>query len=104
MSRLRSNTNSHALSTALAVVLLLSAIPLTTGVVIVGSSSHPEFTINICQPTQLLGQASSSVLARPSVNAPSFVLFHQGWLKATPSEGIVERNAAPETPPPKPLI
>ena len=103
MSRLRSNTNSHALSTALAVVLLLSTIPLTTGVVIVGGPSHPEFTINICQPTQLLGQASN-ILARPSVNVPHFVLFHQGSLKATPSVGVVERNAAPETPPPKPVV
>jgi hypothetical protein len=103
MSRLRSNTNSHALSTALAVVLLLSTIPLTTGVVIVSGPAHPAYTINICQPTQLLGQASN-VLARPSVNAPRFVLFHQGSLKATPSEAMVERNAAPETPPPKPLV
>jgi hypothetical protein len=103
MRRLRSTTDLHVLSTALALVLLLSTIPLTTGVVIVAGPAYPEFMINICQPTQLLGQASN-VLARPSVNVPHFVLFHQGSLKATPPVGIVERNTAPETPPPKPVV
>jgi hypothetical protein len=94
----------RAFSSVLAVVLLLSTIPLTSGVVIVAGTGHSEFTINVCQPSQIFNQTSNTVYARPLVNAPQFVLFPQGSLKATPSEGLVKRNAAPETPPPKLLV
>ena len=104
MRRLFSKTDLQAFSSVLAFVLLLSTIPLTSGVVIVSGPSHPEFTINICQPIQILNHASNTILARPSVNVPHFVLFFEGSLKATPAVGVVERNAAPETPPPNPLV
>jgi hypothetical protein len=104
MRRLFSKTDLQALSSILAFVLLLSTIPLTSGVVIVPSPGHPEFTINICQPTQIFGHASNITLARPSVNVPQFVLFFRGPLKAMPVVGVLECSVAPETPPPKPLV
>ena len=103
MKRLFSKANLQAFSSVLAFVLLLGTIPLTTGVVIVSAPSHPEFTVNICTPTQMLSYASS-MLARPSVSVPQFVLFFQGSLKATPSADVVEHNEAPDIPPPKTLV
>jgi hypothetical protein len=103
MRRLRSTT-LQTLSSVLALMLLLSTIPLSSGVVIAAGPSHAEFTINICQPAQLFGQASSTILARPYMNVPHFVLLLQGSFKAPRGVGIVERNASPETPPPKKLV
>jgi hypothetical protein len=91
----------QAFSSILSLVLLLSAIPFNSGVVIVPGHHSPELTIDVCQPTQLFGQASNNILARPFVNVPQFILFPGDPLKATPLFGVVERNIAPETPPPK---
>jgi hypothetical protein len=104
MRQLFSKTDLHAFSSVLAFMLLLSTIPLTSGVVLVPGPSHPEFTINICQPIQILNHASNTILARPSVNVPHFVLFFGSSLKATPAVRVVEHNVVPETPPPKPLV
>jgi hypothetical protein len=104
MKRLFSKANLQAFSSVLAFVLLLGTIPLTTGVVIVPTPSQPEFTVNICTPTQMLSYASSSTLARPSMSVPRFVLFFRGSIKATPSAEVVKCNDPPDTPPPKPLI
>jgi hypothetical protein len=103
MKRLFSKANLQAFSSVLAFVLLLGTIPLTTGVVIVSGASQPEFTVNICTPTQMLNYASN-MLARPSVSVPQFVLFFQGSLKAMPSAEVVTYNEAPDTPPPKRLV
>jgi len=100
MMQLLSKTDLQAFSLILALVLLLSTIPLSSGIVIVPGHDSPELTINVCQPTQLFGQVSNNILARPSVNLPQFVLFLGAPLKATPLR-VVEHNIAPETPPPK---
>jgi hypothetical protein len=103
MKRLFSKANLQSLSSVLAFVLLLGTIPLATGVVIVFGPSQPEFTVNICTPTQMLSYASN-MLARPSVSVPQFALLFQGSLKAMPSAGVVRYNEAPDTPPPKTLV
>jgi hypothetical protein len=104
MTQLLSKTHLQAFSSILALVLLLSTIPFNSGVVIVPGSNSPELMIDVCQPTQLFGQALNNILARPSTNVPQFILFLGGPLKTTPLVGVVERNIAPETPPPKPPI
>jgi hypothetical protein len=104
MRRLFSKTELQAFSSILALMLLLGTIPLTSGVAIVRTPSCPEITINICHPIQILNYASNNLLARPSVKIPQFVLFFQGSFKVTPALRVVERNVAPEIPPPKPVV
>jgi hypothetical protein len=104
MTQLLSKTHLQGVSSILAVVLLLSTIPLSTCVVIVPGQGSPEFTINLCQPAQLFGQASNNTIARPSANAPQFILFLRGPLKTTPLAPVVDYPVAPETPPPKPVV
>jgi hypothetical protein len=104
MRRLFSKAGLRAFSSVVALVLLLGTIPLTSGVIIVSAPGHPEITVNICTPTQMLSYASSSTLARPSVNVPRFVLFIQGSLQATPSVEVVKCNEPPDTPPPKQFV
>ena len=105
MKRLFSKADLQAFSSILAFVLLLSSVPLTSGVVIVPSRGfEPVFTINICQPSQIFGYVSNTILARPSVNVPEFRLFFRSSLKMALSAEIVEYNAPPDTPPPKPLV
>jgi hypothetical protein len=103
MKRLFSKANLQVFSSVLGFLLLLGTIPLTTGVVIVSAPVHPEFTVNICTPTQTLSYASN-MLAHPSVSVPQFILLFEGSLKATPSAEVVKYNDAPETPPPKRLV
>jgi hypothetical protein len=104
MRQLFSRTDLQALSSVLAVVLLLSSLPLTNGVVIVSGSSQPEFAINICRPIHALDRVSNTLLARPAVNVPQFALPFLDLLRATPGARVVERNVAPDTPPPKPFV
>ena len=94
----------QVVSSMLALVLLLSTLPLNSSVVVVSDKGGPEFTINICQPAQLFGQASNNIIARPSANLPQLVLFSFGPLKATPLAVLTEHQVSPETPPPKPFI
>lgn len=93
----------RTLSSALAVVLLVSCIPLTASVVIISGPSRPEFAINICQPVQAFVGESNTLLARPAASVPQFVLCFLDSLAAAPSPRVAERNEAPETPPPKPF-
>jgi hypothetical protein len=82
----------------------LDTIPLTSGVVFVPAPSHPEITVNVCTPIQMLSSALSSTLARPSVSVPRFVLFFGGSVKATPSGDVVECSEPPDTPPPERFV
>jgi hypothetical protein len=103
MRRFFSTVDLQAVSSVLAMVLLLSSIPLTSGVLIVSGPSHPVFTINICQPIQTLNHASNTIVARPLLKAPQFDLFSSGPLISMPIVRIVDYYVTPETPPPKPL-
>jgi hypothetical protein len=104
MRRLFSKADLQSFTSILALMLLLGTIPLTSGVAIVSAPDHPEFTINICQPAQMLSNASNIILARPSADVTQFVLFFQGPFKGRPALTVAERNVVPETPPPKPLV
>jgi hypothetical protein len=101
MTQLLSKTHLQVVSSIFALMLLLSTIPFSTGVVIVPGQGGPEFTINLCQPAQLFGQASNNIIARPSANVPQFILFFRGPLRITPAAAVLEHHVAPETPPPQ---
>jgi hypothetical protein len=104
MSRVFSKADLRAFSSIVAFVALLGTIPLTSGVSTVPASGQPEMTINICTPTQMLSYASSSTLARPSINLPRFVLFFHGSFEATPGVQVFKYTEPPDTPPPKQLV
>jgi hypothetical protein len=104
MMESRSKTHLSAVSSILAVVLLLSAIPFSTNVVVVPGQRSPEFTINLCQPAQLFGQPANNIIARPSVKAPLFILLLRGPFMPAPLTQAEEPHVAPATPPPKPLV
>jgi hypothetical protein len=102
--RLSSKTDLRLFSAILGFVLLLSTIPLTSGLVIVLGSSQPEITINICQPAQIFSHTSNTILARPSVKVPQLILVFRGSLKKNPSAEVVEHSVPPDTPPPERLV
>lgn len=104
MRRLFSKADLRALGSILVFALLLTTAPLTSGVMIVSGPSQPELTINICQPIQMFDRASNTLLARPAMNVPRFVPSILGSLTAKPGAPVVERNVAPDTPPPKRLV
>jgi hypothetical protein len=101
MRRLFSKTDLKALSSIVALLLLLSSVPSAGGVVVIPGPSQPQFTVNVCQPTQAFSCTSSTPLARPGVNALQFVLFSKNFLTVKPTAPTVERNVPPDTPPPK---
>ena len=96
-----SKAEVRTLSSVLALVLLLSSIPLAGGIVVVTGPSRPEITLNMCQPVQAFERVLKTLLARPAVSVPQFVLCFLDSLAATTSTQVLERNEAPETPPPK---
>jgi hypothetical protein len=102
--QLFSEAEVRTLSSILAVVLLLSSVPLTGGMVIVSRPSQPEITINICQPVQAFDCVSKTLLARPTVSLPQFVLCFLDWLAAAPSPQVADRTEAPDPPPPKRFV
>jgi hypothetical protein len=104
MRPLFSKAELRTVSSVLALVLLLSSIPLTGGIVLVSSPSQAEFTINICQPIQSFDRVSNTLLARPALNVPRFVLSFLGSLTAEAGTVVSERNVPPDTPPPKRLV
>ena len=65
MRQLFSKAEPQTLSSVLAIVLLLSSIPLTGGIVLVSGPTQPEFTINICQPIQAFYQVRTPHLPDP---------------------------------------
>lgn len=104
MGRPISKLNQRALASIVALVLLLTALPLTGGVIIVSGPSHPEFTVNICQPIQAFEGVSNTLLARPATNLPQFRKLFTGRLAPNLVTPVLECTIAPETPPPKPLV
>jgi hypothetical protein len=105
MKQLFSKAKLRSISSVLAVVLLLSSIPLTSGVIIVSSTSQPEITINICQPIQGFDRVSSiTSVARPAMNLPQFSLSCLGSVRVKGFAPVSERNVAPDSPPPKRLV
>jgi len=104
MRKLFSAADLQALSVVMAVALLLSTIPLTSGVVIVFGPAQPELTINICHPLQTFEGTSNTILARPAATGLGFGLPDFGFISLKPSTQPNDRNVAPDTPPPKHLV
>lgn len=103
MMRVFSKASLQNLGSITAFVLLLSTVPLTSGVIIVPGRSYLEFTINVCQPIHAFAAVSNIPFARPAVTVPAFAPLCLGSVRANPPARIIECNAEPETPPPKPL-
>lgn len=101
MKHLFSKTDLRDLSVTLAIVMLLGSIPSTAGLVLVSRPSHPEWTINICQPLQIFDRVSNTLLARPATVLPEFVLWDLGSTAVKQAVRLVDLKVAPDTPPPK---
>jgi hypothetical protein len=99
-----SKADLKALCSIVAVALLLSTVPFAGGVVVVSVPSQPQFTVNVCQPTQASNCVSDTALARPAVNLPQSVLFSSSSLTVQPTARTLELNVPPETPPPKRVV
>jgi len=76
MRRSFSNAHLRDLGLIVAIVMLLAGVPSTAGFVVVSGPSHPELTVNICQPIQTFDRVSNTLLARPASVMPEFVLRH----------------------------
>jgi len=98
--RLFSQTDLRDLSLIVAIVMLLASLPSTAGFVLSGSS-HPELSVNICQPLQMLDRVSNTLLARPAAVLPEFVLQDLGFTVVKEAARPVDFKFAPDTPPPK---
>jgi hypothetical protein len=101
MGRLFSKSDLRDLSLFLALVMLVASVPSTAGLVIVSGPSHPEWTINICQPLQMFDRVSNTLLARPATVLPEFVLRDSGSTVVKKAVRLVDFRLAPDTPPPK---
>src|SRR5271167_3467944 len=101
MRRLFSKAYLRALSSILALVVLLGSSPLTTGVIILSGPIQPEITMNICHPIQTLDLVSSILLARPAAAKPESLLCDFGSAIAMAAPRLIENRGQPDTPPPK---
>jgi hypothetical protein len=101
MRHLFSKRDLRDLSLIMAIVMLLGGVPATAGLVVVAGPSHPELTINICQPLQMVDLVSNTLLARPATVQPDFVLRDLGLTAVKKAVRLVDFKVAPDTPPPK---
>jgi len=101
MRQLFSKADLRDLSLVVAIVMLLASVPTTGGVVVVAGPSHPELTINICQPIQMFDRVSNTLLARPATVLPEFILRDLGSTAVKKAVRPVDFKVAPDTPPPK---
>jgi len=101
MRGLFSKADLRALSLILAIVLSLGSAPSTAGFVIVSGPRHPELTINICQPLQMIDRVSNMLLARPAKVLPEFVLRELDSIVVKNPVRLADLKIAPDTPPPK---
>jgi hypothetical protein len=101
MRNLFSKTDLRDLSLVVAIVMLLASVPSTAGFVVVSGPSHPELTVNICQPLQMFDRVSYTLLARPATVLPEFVLLDLGSTSVKKAVRLVDFKVAPDTPPPK---
>jgi hypothetical protein len=92
----------RALSGMIAAVILLGGLSFGTGLAVVSGPSHPELTVDICQPLQSSCIATSILLARP---APALGLdLGLDDLGSIVVKALTRSSAdaaRPDTPPPK---
>jgi hypothetical protein len=103
MTQLFSKADLKALSSIVAVMLMLTVVPSAGGAVVLRGPSQPQFTFNVCQPIQASNCLSNTVLARPGENLQQSVLLSFRSLTLAPTARTVERDVPPDTPPPKRL-
>ncbi len=104
MRGLFSKADFRALSLILAIVLFLGSAPSTSGFVIVSGPSHPELTVNICQPLKTFDLVSGVLFARPAAIPPEFILRDLGSAALMDAAQPIDLKIAPDTPPPKCLV
>jgi hypothetical protein len=104
MRQLFSKANLRDLSLIMAAVLLLASVPSAAGFVLASGPTHPEFTVNICQPIQAFDRMSNTLFARPATVLPEFVLRDLDSTAVIEKVRIVDCSVAPDTPPPKTSI
>jgi len=85
----------------MAAVLLLASAPSTAGFIVASGPTHPEFTVNICQPIQAFDRMPNTLLARPATTLPEFVLRDLDSTAVREAVRLVDYRVAPDTPPPK---
>jgi hypothetical protein len=96
-----SNLALRTFSSVLAIILLLSTVPLFGGIALTTSSNQPSLTVNICQPTQAVNHASNAWLAHPAISTLRFRIFCLGPATVTLGGPIIDRNVIPDPPPPE---
>lgn len=101
MRFLFSKTDLRAWGVTVAIVMLLASVPSNAGFVVVSGPSHPELTINLCQPLQMFDRVSNTLLARPATVLPEFVRRDLGSHVVKKAVRRVHFKVAPDTPPPK---
>ena len=104
MSQAFSKFELRTLSWLIAAMIFLGGLSLGSGVVIVAGPSHPELTVNICQPLQNFCPATSILLARPAPPSGSdLVLSDLGSIVVRVLTRTSAAPVRPDTPPPKPI-
>jgi hypothetical protein len=103
MRELFPKSDVRVIGAIMAMVLLLGSIPFDAGVVITLSSGRAELTADVCRPLQSADRVSNSLLARPAIAVPAFVLPQSGWVVPPVAVRPVDYRVAPDTPPPKSL-
>jgi hypothetical protein len=103
MRELFPKSDARVIGAIMAMVLLLGSIPFDAGVVITLSSGRAELTADVCRPLQAADRVSNSLLARPAIAVPAFVVPQSGWVVPPVAVRPVDYRVAPDTPPPKSL-
>jgi hypothetical protein len=105
MRQVFSKLEFRALSSTIAAIILLGSLSIGAGLVIVAGPTHPELTVNICQPFQVSCAATITLLARPATAATfNFILCDSGSIIVRVLRQTGADPATPDTPPPKQLV
>jgi len=102
--RLFSKSDLRALSTILAIALLIAGAPSTAGVALFAGPNHPQLTIDLCHPVQSFDRAANILLARPAPITFEHVVGNLTTVAAEIPARIDDYISGPEPPPPKQLI
>jgi hypothetical protein len=99
-----SKFESRGLSAALAMLILLGSVYVSSGLGIVPGSAHPEIALDVCHPLQTFNLVSKVLITRPDSGFPRPALDVRGTIPEQPTIRIISLSFAPDPPPPKALI
>ena len=99
--RLFSKSDLRALSSILAIALLIAGAPSTAGLVLFAGPNHPQLTIDLCHPVQSIDRAANILLARPAPTTIEHALGNLATVTAEAPLRIDSYISGPEPPPPK---